>query len=116
MQLIYAVEAGWPSNLTTINNRLGALRRWSRSFKIGITNSPEARIAHYESTEPRRYGEMRVIYRTSSRTNAVKLEKRLVGRYRYDPLNKNERDGGGGPHGNGAYYLYVVRRRRRARS
>lgn len=115
MQLIYDIKSGWPSGLTTINSRIGALRRRACAFKVGITNHPEIRIRQYEKMHPRHYSEMRVIYRTSSRRNAAKLERQLITRNWFDPRSRNEVGGGGGKPGGGTYYLYVVRRRRRNR-
>lgn len=113
MRLVYDVQSGWPSRLTTIHSRIGALKRRSCAFKIGITNRPKTRMRQYEKSNPRHYSEMRVIYRTSSRRNAAELERQLVDRNWLDPRIRNEVGGGGGKPGAGKYYLYLVRRHRR---
>ena len=107
----YDVDTGWPSGLDTMNYRISALtRRWSE-FKIGITNNPERRWREeYEG----QYDEMTVVYETSSRRNAATLETWLIDYYKAhsslaEKLN-NDRRGGGGPKGEGWYYVYVVRR------
>ena len=63
MQLVYDLQSGWPSGLTTIHRRIGALKRRSCAFKVGITNRPKTRMSQYEKFNPRHYSEMRVIYR-----------------------------------------------------
>lgn len=113
MRLNYQLDTGWPSNLKTINQRVGAIKRRSCAFKIGITNSPRTRIRQYEDEHPRHYGEMLVLYRTSSRKNAAELEKLLISKHQSDRRNRNRRGGGGGRPGRGLrHYLYIVRRHR----
>ena len=94
MKLNYRLETGWPSHLTNINKIVGSIKRRSCAFKIGITNSPRTRIRQYEDEQPRHYGEMLVLYRTSSRKNAAELEKLLISKHQSDRRNRNKRGGG----------------------
>ena len=116
MQLRYELETGWPNQLTAMNRRIGGLKRHASAIKVGITNCPETRLRQYETTCPRHYSEMVVLYRTSTRRNAAEVERRQIARNGHDRRLRNERGGGGGRPGKGAYYLYVVRRRRRFKS
>lgn len=91
---------------------MGAFARRSRAFKVGITNWPENRILQYEHEHPRHYSEMIVLYETTSRQNAANLERALIDYNWYRAELRNQIGGGGGRHGEGWYFLYMVRRRR----
>ena len=112
VKLRYATDTGWPSQLEgRLKRRIGALVRESSAFKVGITNWPERRRRDYERDHPRHFSEMIVLYETSNRRNASQLESQLI-EHNWDRYElKNEVGGGGGRHGEGWYYLYVVRRR-----
>ena len=112
MQLRYEIQGGWPSQLTNINQILGGYKKHLSAFKIGITNDPENRKRQYEKDYPRYFGEMIVLYETTSLSNARKLEKQLIDKNWEDERLINEIGGGGGKPGEGPYYLYIVRRRR----
>ena len=112
MELRFELETGWPSQLTTMERRIGGFKRHASAFKIGITNDPWRRMREYEVYSPRHYSEMIVLYETSSFTHAADLERRLINHQWYDPRIRNQISGGGGRPGAGWYYLYVVRRRR----
>ena len=107
MEIRWEQERGWPSQLRTIKYRVSALVRKSEGFKIGMTNRPPTRAGAYGES----YDEMIVLYETSSRKNAQELERKLIDYYceNYEPC-ENRRRGGGGPRGEGWYYVYVVRR------
>ena len=110
MRLVCDMDSGWPNDLTPgLQRRVAALKGHTCAFKIGITNCPEERMREYERSNPGYYSEMRVIYRTSSRRNAVELEKRLIERNWFDEKFEGKIAGGGGRKGKGEYYLYVVR-------
>ena len=112
MELKYCEDSGWPSRLNErLKRRISAFVKSSSAFKIGITNWPERRKREYETHHPRHYSEMIVLYATSSRGNAASLETQLID-HNWDRYElRNEIGGGGGPHGEGWYYLYIVRRR-----
>lgn len=111
MELKYWDWSGWPSQVAAVlKNAITNHANHARAFRIGITNDPEQRMSAYRS-EGRGYDKMIVLYSTRSRKNAVKLEKELIDHnWGWDKL-KNFRGGGGGPHGEGGYYLYIVLRR-----
>ena len=115
MKLKYDVDSGWPSQLDErMKKRIGAYTRYSSAFKIGITNWPERRKREYERNNARHYSEMIVLYETSSRSHAGHMETQLIDQ-NWDRLElRNQIGGGGGPHGEGWYYLYIVRRRRKS--
>ena len=113
MQLRYELQGGWPSQLTNINRRLGGFKKRSSAFKIGITNCPKKRIEQYENDYPKHFGEMIVLYKTSSLKNVRELEKQLIEENWDDERLFNLIGGGGGKAGEGPYYLYIVRRRRK---
>ena len=115
MKLKYKDEGGWPSQLDErMKRRIGAYTKNASAFKIGITNWPERRKREYERTNPRHYSKMIVLYSTSSRSNAGHMERQLIN-HNWDRLElRNEIGGGGGPYGEGWYYLYIVRRRRKS--
>ena len=101
MRIHYETDTGWPSQLTTMRSRIGALVRNSTGFKIGITNWPEMRAQAYQ----RDYTDMVVVYATSSRKNAADLETWLIDFYRNNHRATerldNDRGGGGGRWGEG---------------
>ena len=115
MKLKYSADSGWPSQLDErLKRRISGYVKKSSAFKIGITNWPERRKDEYEKNSPRQYSEMIVLYETSSRSNAAEMETQLINHH-WDRLElRNEIGGGGGPHGEGWYYLYIVRRRRKS--
>ena len=111
MRVIYRIKTGWPSKLTTQLKR--AISHYSNNasaFRIGITNWPERRAGQYRQ-HGWDYDEMIVLYETSTRTNAVSLEQKLIRHNWHKDTLEVERDGGGGRHGKGWYYLYVALRR-----
>ena len=113
MNLLYDTESGWPAHLDErMRRRISQLVRNSSNFKIGITNWPEMRICQYERDFPRIFSEMIVLYETTTRINAAKLEADLIAYYWDWYKLKNKIGGGGGRYGEGWYYLYIVRRRR----
>ena len=75
-------------------------------FKIGITNSPEARFAVHAKT----YEQMIVLYQSSSIDCVSDLEYDLTEHNR--ELADNVIAGGGGHVGQPPYYLYIVLRAR----
>ena len=109
MDVKYSVDRGWPNRVEgMLRRRIGAFTRNSIPFKIGITNWPERRASQYRSTNPE-FDEMIVLYETRTRRNAEELETRLI-EHNWDRYGlQNERDGGGGRHGECWYYLYIVR-------
>lgn len=112
MKLQYDADTGWPSQLSgRLKRRISALTRRSSAFKVGITNWPEKRKREYERDYPRHFSEMIVLYETRSRSSASILESQLIEHNWYRSDLKNAVGGGGGRHGEGWYYLYVVRRR-----
>jgi len=79
--------------------------RHYRKVKIGITNNPERRkIQHQNGTMS--WNKMTVKYKTTSLNYIKQLEKILVD-YHWDYI-KNKVGGGGGIHGEGPYYLYIL--------
>ena len=74
MEIRWEQEGGWPSQLRTIKSRVSALVRGYGGFKIGMTNRPPTSASAYGEG----YDEMIVLYRTSTRKNAPKLERKLI--------------------------------------
>ena len=75
-------------------------------FKIGRTSDPDSRAK--DPKYVREYKEMIVIYRTMSAAYADDVERDLIASFE---KCDNFRGGGGGPHGQPPYYVYVVRRK-----
>jgi len=100
------VETGWPSQLN-LHQRVSAFTRPDRciSFKIGITNNPDKRASLYRGSGTI-YHEMVLLYRTSSDTHVRAMEVFLCDYYKESSDNVNA--GGGGPGGEGPYYLYLT--------
>ena len=105
MEITYAINSGWPSQITsTMRRRVSGYTR-DASFKIGITSAPNQGAAYYSND----YDEMVLLYETSSISNVRQLEKELI-EY-YEGWCDNEIAGGGGSIGTQPYYLYIVRSR-----
>ena len=111
MKVKYKDRTGRPSKVAAaLKNSISNYANHARAFRIGITNWPEQRASAYRS-EGWKFDKMIVLYSTQSRKNAVKLEKELIEHnWEWDKL-ENYRGGGGGTHGEGWYYLYIVLRR-----
>ena len=73
-----------------------------RSFKIGITNDPNARASKYGSD----YHEMIVLYKSDSLESVSEAERDLIDHN--EEITKNRIAGGGGNYGAPPYYLYLV--------
>ncbi len=103
MNIRHEIETGWPSQ-TNLQQWISTYTRADRvaTFKVGITNNPQARAANYGNA----YDEMIVLYQTSSDANVRTMESTLTQCYR--GFSDNVNDGGGGPRGTGPYYLYIV--------
>ncbi|MFZ2852495.1 MAG: GIY-YIG nuclease family protein [Rhodocyclaceae bacterium] len=106
MEIRYEHETGWPSQLG-LHKRISAYARTDRAsaFKVGITNSPETRASQYRSNGSK-YHEMIVLYQTTSDKHVREVE-RIFCDY-YAGYADNLIGGGGGPKGEGPYFLYVV--------
>lgn len=104
MQVVWRIETGWPQWLN-LRRRVGALRRHSIFYKIGITNDPDRRARQYYDE----YDEMIVIYQTQSLASARWVERDLID-FTWDDTD-NEVGGGGGNFGEPPYFVYVVRDR-----
>ena len=89
--------------LTTLRKRIAIYKLARHTFTIGITGSPIQRASRYGS----QYGELIVLYKTSSERNIRLMEKILI--EEYWEYCDNSVGGGGGPVGGPPYYLYIVR-------
>ena len=92
---------------------------WCLYQKVGRLQNRDNELARekeereYERNKPRHYSKMIVLYVTSSRSHAGHMETQLID-HNWDRLElRNEIGGGGGPYGEGWYYLYIVCRRRK---
>lgn len=103
MDIRYEMDTGWPGSLN-LHQRIAAYVRPERArrFKVGITNNPTVRAANYGD----QYDEMIVVYKTASDNNLRDMEEFLTRYFEGDSDNLNY--GGGGPRGDGPYFLYVV--------
>ena len=111
VRVIYKMRTGWPSALiTTLKQAISHYSNNASGFRIGITNWPERRAGQYRQ-HGWDYDEMIVLYRTSTRRNAVRLEQELIQHNWHKDTLEVERDGGGGRPGEGWCYLYVAMRR-----
>ena len=79
--------------------------RHYNNVKIGRTNNPSRRFDDHGRSSIG-WNIMVVKYKTTSANYINRLEKLLIDRYR--PYLLNEIGGGGGPLGDGPYYLYVL--------
>ncbi len=105
MNIREKIETGWPSGVSLYQRISAYIREGrARSFKVGITNNPNARAANYRGE----YDEMILVYQTTSYKNLCEVE-RILTTY-YAGWSDNRNDGGGGPSGDGLYYVYVVLR------
>ena len=73
--------------------------------KVGITNNPERRKRDHERSRTK-WNKMVVKYKTSSVNYINRMEKIIIESH-WDFI-ENKVGGGGGPDGEGPYYLYVL--------
>lgn len=107
MDITYSFQRGAPANVTTnLKQRISQYIRDCNEFRIGRTNSPEARMRQYVA-DGDAFIEMIVLYRTSTIRNAQIVESALIEYYWETPGFLGERTGGG-PIGAGNYYVYLV--------
>lgn len=106
MKLEYNYWTGSIHEVTeTLIRSVGQYTRNYSKVKIGITNNPERRKGQHESGKPK-WDKMVVKYKTSSVSFINQIEKVLI-EHHWDYV-KNKVGGGGGPNGDGPYYLYVL--------
>ena len=107
MEIKEWIYTGWPSQVEgTLRRSIAAHVRDGVRFRIGISNDPyrRARQHPYNAGD---YGEMVILYYTSSDRLVRNLETELI-RY-FGERCDNERGGGGGARGEAPYYLYIVK-------
>lgn len=99
----------WTGSLNEVTESLirsvGQYTRNYKGVKVGITNNPKGRCsAHSRSNF--RWKKMIIKYKTSSVNYINQIEKIII-EHHWDYI-KNKVGGGGGPDGQGPYYLYVL--------
>ncbi|MXY60355.1 MAG: hypothetical protein F4Y96_07965 [Chloroflexi bacterium] len=101
MKIRRAFKEGRPEEVwNDLVRAVAGARRLGR-FRIGTTVAPRIRAVELESI----YGEMRLLYRTDSRTDALRLEHDLI-ELSWDDCDNWEH---GGPSlGSPPYYLFVA--------
>ena len=99
----------WTGSINEVTESLirsvGQYTRHYKGVKIGITNNPERRAGEH-SRSGKRWKKMVIKYKTTSINFINRIEQILID-YHWDYI-KNEIGGGGGPNGEGPYYLYVL--------
>ncbi len=104
MRVLYRIKR---DSIKNVRSKIGSsIVYYSKEHKVkvGITSKPKRRAAKY--TIESDYDDMIVLFKTSSEQTIRELEKFLV--EKNWELVDNEIGGGGGPLGNGPYYLYIV--------
>ena len=89
----------------SLNRSVGQYKRSYRYVKIGITNNPERRKNEHSQSNVK-WEKMIVKYSTTSVKYINELEKMLIDQHW--EFIENEVAGGGGPNGEGPYYLYIL--------
>lgn len=106
MDLEYDFYTGSMNNVAkSVTRSIGQYSRNYKNIKIGITCSPERRLREHEKSGTK-WDKMIVKYRTTSSNFVKQLERSQVD-YHWDKV-KNKIAGGGGPDGDGPYFLYVL--------
>ena len=108
MKVIYRLKKDNNQNVRLRIQRSISYYSKNHNIKVGITSKPKRRASKYASETI--YDEMIVLFKTSSERVIRGLEKYIVDKNR-DSLD-NVINGGGGPLGEGPYYLYVVTSRK----
>ncbi len=90
---------------TTLKRSIAQYIRNYKNVKIGITNNPKRRAQEHSASSVK-WDKMIVKYHTTSVNYINEMEKILVDHHW--SYIKNEVAGGGGPNGEGPYYLYLL--------
>ena len=103
MELRWELQTGrYADQLTALKRRIAALTRGREEIYIGRTSNPDVRARGHDSE---RFGEMVVLYQTTSVSNVMSMEKELTDYFGDRCINAR----GGGPTGNPPHYIYIMR-------
>ena len=111
MDVIYRdpIFTGPPSRVeSTLRKSIAAYVRGGIGYRIGFTNNPETRASQRPYNNGH-YGEMIVLYRTTSDRFVRQLERALIDYFWETEGLEVEIGGGGGPKGEPPHYLYIAR-------
>lgn len=99
----------WTGSINNVRESLirsvGQYTRHNSKVKIGITNNHKRRVSEHERSSVK-WKVLVVKYKTTS-VNFINEIERILIEHHWEYI-KNEVAGGGGPDGQGPYYLYVL--------